>query len=34
VSAILLIIIGTVFVIDWLTELLRHRLLGLDGDGR
>ena len=31
VSAILLIIIATVFLIDWLTERLRHRLLSLDG---
>ncbi len=31
VSAILVIIIGTVFLIDWLTEILRHRLLSLDG---
>jgi phosphonate transport system permease protein len=31
VSAILLIIIATVFFIDWLTERLRHRLLSLDG---
>ena len=30
VSAILVIIIGTVFLIDWLTEILRHRLLSLD----
>jgi len=29
VSAILLIIVTTVFVIDWLTERLRHRLLSL-----
>jgi phosphonate transport system permease protein len=34
VSAILLIIIVTVFLIDWLTELLRHRLLSLDEVGR
>jgi len=34
VSAILLIVIGTVFLIDWLTELLRHRLLSLDEAGR
>ena len=34
VSAILLIVITTVFLIDWLTERLRHRLLSLDGDGR
>lgn len=31
VSAILLMIIVTVFVIDLLTERLRHRLLGLEG---
>jgi phosphonate transport system permease protein len=31
VSAILVIIIATVFVIDWLTERLRHRLLGIEG---
>jgi len=31
VSAILVIIIGTVFLIDWLTEILRHKLLSLDG---
>ncbi len=31
VSAILLMIIMTVFVIDLLTERLRHRLLGLEG---
>ena len=31
VSAILLMIIVTVFLIDWLTERLRHRLLSLDG---
>ena len=31
VSAILVIIIGTVFLIDWLTEVLRHKLLSLDG---
>lgn len=31
VSAILLIIIATVFVIDLLTERLRHRLLGIEG---
>ncbi len=30
VSAILVIVIGTVFLIDWLTELLRHRLLSMD----
>ena len=30
VSAILVIIVGTVFLIDWLTEILRHRLLSLD----
>jgi phosphonate transport system permease protein len=34
VSAILLIVIATVFLIDWLTELLRHRLLSLDGTDR
>lgn len=34
VSAILVIIIGTVFLIDWLTEMLRHRLLGIEGDAR
>lgn len=34
VSAILLIVISTVFLIDWLTELLRHRLLSLDDAGR
>lgn len=34
VSAILLIVIGTVFMIDWLTEILRHRLLSLDEAGR
>ncbi|MBX9946471.1 MAG: phosphonate ABC transporter, permease protein PhnE [Reyranella sp.] len=34
VSAILLIVIGTVFLIDWLTELLRHRLLSLNEAGR
>ncbi len=34
VSAILLIIIATVFLIDWLTELLRHRLISLDGADR
>lgn len=31
VSAILLMVIATVFVIDLLTERLRHRLLGLTG---
>ena len=31
VSAILLMIIATVFVIDLLTERLRHRLLGIEG---
>jgi len=31
VSAILLIVISTVFLIDWLTELLRHRLLSPNG---
>jgi phosphonate transport system permease protein len=31
VSAILVIVIGTVFLIDWLTEILRHKLLSLDG---
>ena len=31
VSAILVIIVGTVFLIDWLTEILRHKLLSLDG---
>ena len=31
VSAILTIVILTVFLIDWLTELLRHRLLSLGG---
>ena len=30
VSAILVIIIGTVFLIDWLTETIRHKLLSLD----
>ena len=30
VSAILVIVIGTVFLIDWLTEILRHKLLSLD----
>lgn len=30
VSAILMIVIGTVFLIDWLTEILRHKLLSLD----
>ena len=30
VSAILVIVIGTVFLIDWLTEILRHHLLSLD----
>jgi phosphonate transport system permease protein len=34
VSAILVIIIGTVFLIDWLTEMLRHRLIGIVGDTR
>lgn len=34
VSAILLIIICTVFLIDWLTEKLRHRLLSLEGETR
>lgn len=34
VSAILLIVIGTVFLIDWLTEKLRHRLLSLEGEAR
>lgn len=34
VSAILVIIIGTVFLIDWLTEILRHKLLSLDGADR
>ncbi len=33
VSAILLIVIATVFLIDWLTELLRHRLLSLESGG-
>ncbi|MFG1297005.1 phosphonate ABC transporter, permease protein PhnE [Xanthobacter variabilis] len=31
VSAILLLIIGTVMIIDLLTEQVRHRLLGLEG---
>lgn len=31
VSAILFMIIATVFIIDLLTERLRHRLLGIDG---
>ena len=30
VSAILVIIILTVFLIDWLTEILRHKLLSLE----
>jgi phosphonate transport system permease protein len=34
VSAILVIIIGTVFLIDWSTEVLRHKLLSLDGTRR
>ena len=25
---------GTVFLIDWLTEKLRHRLLSLEGEAR
>ncbi len=31
VSAILILIVGTVMVIDFLTEKLRHRLIGLEG---
>lgn len=34
VSAILLIVIVTVFLIDWSTEKLRHRLLSLEGEAR
>ncbi len=31
VSALLILIVGTVMVIDFLTEKLRHRLIGLEG---
>ena len=34
VSAILLLIIATVMLIDFITERVRHRLLGLEGAGR
>jgi phosphonate transport system permease protein len=34
VSAILLLIVLTVMLIDFLTEQLRHRLLGLEGSTR
>ena len=33
VSAILLLIVVTVMMIDFLTERVRHRLLGLEGSG-
>jgi phosphonate transport system permease protein len=33
VSAILLLIIATVMLIDFITERVRHRLLGLEGAG-
>lgn len=34
VSAILLLIVVTVMLIDFVTERVRHRLLGLEGAGR
>lgn len=34
VSAILMIVICTVFLIDWLTEKLRHRLLSIEGEAQ
>jgi len=34
VSAILLLIVGTVMLIDFITERVRHRLLGLEGAGK
>jgi phosphonate transport system permease protein len=34
VSAILLLIVATVMLIDFVTERVRHRLLGLEGSGR